>query len=511
MPGATVIDQLIVKLGLDPREFTKGQKQAAQSVVATEQQVKRSSQGMSGQLLGVSKRLLGIASAAVAIRKSVTYVSDLSKEVRQLGIDSRNFGIAANELRNFQNIAEMEGGKTEEATRTIGNLMKAVYDLAYNGTISDSLVMLGRLGVQFQTTTGEAREFRDIVLDTEKAIQARLASGSLSRVNANQMLLQAGFDPGLAQAILNGTVGSQLAQQGARRQATGDIVDAATKWEKSATNRDQAVSSATLRTLPNAAEVGSAINDKIAAGAEALSDATLEGGIDAVTEALTKGAEKIAAAADEFVGSVSDLAGDAWRAMFPKGREHYERTIQEAAKKNGLDPEFLAGVLQTESNFDPSAKNASGAVGIAQLMPKYFPKAGRNPHNDINDAARELKRLQDAFMKDGNDLAASQYLALQGYNAGRQRVLDSMGPDGKPLAKETQDYPGKVLDYANRAVPTPNAQGGAGSGSTSNSTEVNIGRVDVVTQATDADGIARDFAGATRRKLNAAQADRGMN
>lgn len=508
MGSATVVDQLIVKLGLDPKEFDKGRKQAAAGIIETEKSIKRSSEGMGGALLGVTKKLLGIASAAVAIKKGLTYVSELSTTVRQLGIDSRNFGVAASEIRNFGNIAEMEGGRAEDAAKSIGNLTKAVFDLAYKGEISESLVMLGRLGVQFQTTTGEARAFRDIVLDTEAAIQ-RAMKGGMSRANANQFLLQAGFDPGLTQAMLSGTVRNQLAQQEARRQVTKDLVDVATEWEKSAADRGQAVAAATLRVLPAQAAAGIASNRAIAAGAEGLSDATLEGGIDAVVEAFTVGAEKIKEGANEVVDSLEDLGGRMWRAMFPKGRQHYERTIQESARKYGIDPEMLAGVLATESNFDPSAVSSAGAVGIAQLMPKYFPKAGRNPHDDIEQAAKYLRELRDSFQRDGMSEDDAYWHALQSYNAGQSRVRKAMA-GGKPLADETLAYPGKVLDYAQRAVPTPNAQSANG-GANVVSNEMSIGSVTINTQATDADGIARDFAGATRRKFNAAQADRGMN
>lgn len=509
MAGATVIDQLIVKLGLDPKEFNKGQKEAAAAIVKTEESVKRSSEGMGRSIAGFTGKLLGVATAAVAVKKVATYVSDLSTNVRDLGNNAKAFGIAASELRNFQNISEMMGGKPEEATRAIGNLTKAVYDLAYNGQISDSLIMLGRLGVQFQDTAGNARSFRDIVLDTETQIQKLLRSGT-SYENANQMLAQAGFDPGTARAILEGTVGAQLAQQEGRRQVSGDVVKAATDWEKSAANRDQAVAAATLRALPGAALGGIKANDLIAGAAEGASDLTLQGGVEAIGDALSKGAEAVKEGANKLVDSLADLGDRMRAAIYPEGRQHYEQTIQDAARKHGIDPEMLAGVLATESNFDPSAVSGAGAKGIAQLMPKYFPNAGKNPHEDIDTAAGYIRQLRDDFMRDGLSEDDAYYRAFQSYNAGQSRVRKSLA-GGKPLAQETLDYPGKVLAYANSAVPSPAAQGSvAGGGGNTSSTEVNIGKVDVYTQATDADGIAKDFAGATRRKVLAAQADTGM-
>lgn len=506
MGGPTVIDQLIVKLGLDPGDFSKGRKKAAAEVVTLEKDVKRSSEGMGTAVVGFTKKLLGIATAAIVVKKALGYVSDMSVTVRQLGIDSRNFGIAANELRNFQNVAELFGGKGDEVTKTVGNITKAVYDLAYNGQISDSLIMLGRLGVQFQTTTGQARSFRDIVLDTEKAVQGRMRSGNLSRENANQMLLQAGFDPGLTQAMLEGSVSTQIARQEARRQVNGSDVALMTDWEKSAASRDQEVA-ATVLGLPTTvgqAKGGIATNRGIEAAAHAGKD------MDTFKDSMSEAAEGIKAGANKLVDALEEAGSRALRAMYPKGRQNYENTIQSAAKRYGIDPEMLAGVLGTESDFDPAAVNPkSGATGIAQLMPKYFPGAGRNPHEDIDTAAAYLRTLRDSFQKSGESEDDAYYHAFQSYNAGQSRVRKAMAGKGPPLKQETLDYPGKVLSYAAGAVPTPGAQNTSNSSSNSK-TEVNIGKVDVVTRATDTEGIARDFAGAAKRKLMAAQADVGM-
>ncbi len=81
-----------------------------------------------------------------------------------------------------------------------------------------------------------------------------------------------------------------------------------------------------------------------------------------------------------------------------------------------------------------------------------------------------------------------------------------MKPGGKPLAQETIDYPGKVLDYATRSEPTPGAQNTGGG----NQTDVQIDSITIQTRATDAQGIAEDMDGAVKRKLLASHAEQGM-
>jgi len=503
--AGTVIDQLIVKLGLDPRDFTRGEKAAAAETVKLEKQVEKSGQNMGASFVGLTRKVLGVATAALAIKKGLEIISDLSSGLRQLGIDSQALGISASELRNFGNVAEMMGGKAEDVTKTVGGLTKAVYDLAYNGQISDSLIMLGRLGVKFQDTTGAARDFKSIAMDTQTAIQTAMARGT-SKENALQMLAQAGFDPGLSRAMVEGTLGAQLARQGQRRQVTASNLESAKTLEQAKTSALQSARTAGERGFDVAAKAETAVMrgaeyaTDLAAGTQELniSMGHLRDTVPGLNTAIEATADLFESIAKRLDRSNPD--------NFPRGRQAYEATIQNAAKKFGLDPEVLAGMLGTESGFNPSARNAkSGATGIAQLMPKYFPNAGKNPYNDIYTAAEELKRLKDRHLADGNDDAAATYLALQSYNAGDARLRGSMKPGGKPLNKETIEYPEKVLGYARDAAPTPSAQN-----NTQNRTDITFEQVTIQTNGKDGDRIATDFVDGTRRKLNAAQADGGM-
>lgn len=502
MASTTVIDTLIVKLGLDPKEFTDGQKKAAAEGVKFKNETKKNTDEMGRNWTGFIGKVAGIATAAVAVKKFLSYTSDLSTSIRQLGIDSDNYRIAANELRNFGNIAEMNGGKAEDATKSVSGLTKAVYDLAYNGSMSDSLIMLGRLGVQFQDTTGNMRDFKSIVLDTEKSIQGAMRNGT-SRANAYQMLMQAGFDPGIANAILKGDVEAQLARQGQRRQVSGSDVTLATKWEESAANRSQALDAAALKQLAVEAVPGTMANNAIAATADAAGNATMGG----VTQALAGAFTEATTAVKGFVDSLHDSIGDSMARSYPRGRAAYEDQFAKASKKYGLPDGMLAGIAQTESNFNPMAKNASGATGMMQLMPQYFPGAGQNPFADINTAAEYVRKLHDAHVAKGDaDDQGAWTLALESYNAGQSRVRRSRA-GGKPLAQETLDYPGKVLGYAAQATPSPNVEnirGGNKGG------DITFENVTVQTNGKNGEAIATDFVDATRRKMQAAQAETGM-
>lgn len=108
---------------------------------------------------------------------------------------------------------------------------------------------------------------------------------------------------------------------------------------------------------------------------------------------------------------------------------------QRVAVQYGIDPAIFLRQIQQESGFDPNAHNPSGATGIAQLMPQYYPSAGQDPYADLESAARtdaaNLKRF-------GGDYAKM----LAAYDAGAGAV-EQYG--GVPPYQETQTYVQNIL------------------------------------------------------------------
>jgi soluble lytic murein transglycosylase-like protein len=77
-------------------------------------------------------------------------------------------------------------------------------------------------------------------------------------------------------------------------------------------------------------------------------------------------------------------------------------TLAAAESKFAIPTDLLARIAFQESSFRPSVisgavKSKPGAVGIMQLLPKYFPGAGVSPAADINMAAGFLSHLFHRF------------------------------------------------------------------------------------------------------------------
>jgi soluble lytic murein transglycosylase-like protein len=125
--------------------------------------------------------------------------------------------------------------------------------------------------------------------------------------------------------------------------------------------------------------------------------------------------------------------------------------ITAAAKKHGIDPALLAGLVKQESGFNPNAGSPAGARGLTQLMPGTAAGLGvtnvLDPIQSLDGGAKYLRQQLDAF---GGDVTR----ALAAYNAGPGAVQRY---GGVPPYAETQNYVRIVQANAAqyRAAATP--------------------------------------------------------
>ena len=139
-------------------------------------------------------------------------------------------------------------------------------------------------------------------------------------------------------------------------------------------------------------------------------------------------------------GTAGSLAG------VPYGDE-----ITAAARRNGVDPALLAGLVRQESNFNAAAVSPAGARGLTQLMPATAAGLGvanpSDPVQALEGGACYLRRQLDAF---GGDVTK----ALAAYNAGPGAVQRY---GGVPPYAETQAYVQKVQAFAAAYRGTPSS------------------------------------------------------
>jgi hypothetical protein len=116
----------------------------------------------------------------------------------------------------------------------------------------------------------------------------------------------------------------------------------------------------------------------------------------------------------------------------------YARPLAQAAQRWNISAGLLAAQLMAESNFNPFARSASGAQGIAQFMPATAQAMGLR---DAFDAAASID-AQAHLMRDLLRRFGSVPLALAAYNAGPARVAAC---GCVPPIAETRGYVARIL------------------------------------------------------------------
>lgn len=130
------------------------------------------------------------------------------------------------------------------------------------------------------------------------------------------------------------------------------------------------------------------------------------------------------------------------RAQLAVGQDRFNYLmglLSSAEQQYGLPTDLLARQAYQESSFNSDATNPSGAQGLMQLMPQYYPGVDPfDPTQAIPAAAETLSRNHITF--------GSWGLALAAYNAGAGNVRKY---GGIPPFPETQNYVSKIIGDVN--------------------------------------------------------------
>ncbi|MDR2362812.1 MAG: lytic transglycosylase domain-containing protein [Spirochaetaceae bacterium] len=165
--------------------------------------------------------------------------------------------------------------------------------------------------------------------------------------------------------------------------------------------------------------------------------------------------------------SRDDYEPDLWDLELAYPRP-FSRLIEESARKEGLSPEILYGLIRTESAFIPDIGSRAGAIGLTQLMPATaMEMAGRiRREGGLEYPDREELDLRDPdinvplgarYLRYLIDRMGSLMPALLAYNGGMGRIPrwraaqkdlpEDLFPETIELS-ETRDYGRKVLSAA---------------------------------------------------------------
>ena len=201
---ATIIDSLIVELGLDPTGFTKGQKEAGESWLKMRDQankgardVDNSSKKMANSISTVRNQVLSLMAAFLAGKGIKEFIQDQVTAEAQTARLAKTLGQIPGELAAWRGIGPMVGGTADGITGSIQNLVSEFQNFALTGE-SSVIPYFRALGVTMSDENGRMKNMTTIFLELADAVQG------MDPAKATALLRGMGLDQGTINAILLG-------------------------------------------------------------------------------------------------------------------------------------------------------------------------------------------------------------------------------------------------------------------------------------------------------------------
>ena len=467
---ATVIDTLLVALGFETSDFKKGQKEVQEGLKKTSEESAKRAKEIEARakvtaeaFKKVRAEVLGMVGALVSVSGIKSFVDRISTADAAVGRLSENLGIGVNKLAAWQKMSASFGGSPEDMSAAFRNINRIVQGVA-TGTDYSALTPLGKL------MGGEdLSKFLDRATTVEermKLVQRAIARAP-NRQNALTYAQQAGFTEETFTVM---------------REIGDKIDEIIAKYER--------LNTVTGENVETSKRLKQQWNDMYQAG-EALGRVlmytlapALEWVMKKAGDVLTVvGEGRIGGALWDFLNMPKESTGDA------AADAEYDRRLGAAR----FAPS--GGRRSGKPTTAPAAAPAPAATP-AQRMSSGGPA-------DWRDAA-QIARDEEAARIIRGELASATDPKLR---AGLQRELDALARFGDTGRRFTPaNYSRSVMTGAAGA-----SRSAAKAGASTSTTEVNVGTVNVTTQATDANGIARDIVGALQANYSlATQSAQGL-
>lgn len=200
----TIIDSLIVTLGLDDKKFKQGSAQVQKDLKKTGDEAtktgkklneagKDGAKGFGEASNGLSKFLAAMAGAAI-VKNFVTGIVQTNAELFRF---SRNLQQNAQDISAWGNAIEITGGNAKAFQGTLSMLSKEQTNLQMTGQ-SNLIPFFSRFNVAMVDMNGNARKGTDMLLDLSDRMKG------MDRTTAYNTLQAMGIDEGTANAMLEG-------------------------------------------------------------------------------------------------------------------------------------------------------------------------------------------------------------------------------------------------------------------------------------------------------------------
>lgn len=232
--AATVIDALLITLGLDTSDFRKGQKDVSDDLKKQREDAKKTAKEMTEQgkkaasfFSSIKTELLALTGVTVTAGGLMSFVKNTTSSLMDLSIQSKALGMTARELDGFGKAAESAGSSFERITAALQGFQAAKQGSLFGDTSSPIFS-----GMRMLTAlTGDTF---DVYSKDAKSL-ARSYLESLRKVKDPNIRRQIGAMGGFDDATIQRNQEGRFLPDVDRLTKSSGITDASTKGAKELT------------------------------------------------------------------------------------------------------------------------------------------------------------------------------------------------------------------------------------------------------------------------------------
>ncbi|MEG1818066.1 hypothetical protein [Pseudomonas sp.] len=540
---ATVIDSLIVTLGLDNKDFQQGMKDTEKGLSDTRKNTDRVGKQIAasgkdaaeffGQMQRSAIKFFAVLTAGKGL---INFTRDVVSTGANLSRLSKNLNISADTMHRWGKASELNGGSMEGFLGTLQNLNNQVTEIFMKG---DSAITpyLRQLGVSVTDAAGKAKPLTAVLGDIADATEKAFPD----RQQRYAYLQQMGFDEGTINLIAKG--GKELratlaAQQGFSQKDADAAYRAEQTWIKAQQRLEKMTRELVIKVLPSLERLAESfvkmtevIIPPLSKAVEIFAelDEKTEGWSTSLILALATlrllGGSAVIGGIASLSATMAGLAAGAASLAAPLGFLLYSGGLNK-----GEDEELRK--LQGENYMGPTVANKKGSsVAERHNNPGNLVFAGQRgatvgetvaghtfaKFQSTEEGIAALYRQLQLFQQRGIDTISE---VMEVY---APRKTNNTGAYINALSKTTGIDPNQQLNFGDPATAAAMIRGisqheagksylndqqilsginmaqGGGGGSSS----VSIGQITVQTQATDARGIASGLKGEIVRQFDA--------
>ncbi|WP_116440770.1 lytic transglycosylase domain-containing protein [Klebsiella pneumoniae] len=229
--AATVIDALLVTLGLDTSDFRKGQKDVSDDLKKQREDAKKTAKEMAEQgkkaasfFSSIKTELLALTGVTVTAGGLMSLVKSTTSGLMDLSIQSKALGLSARELDGWSKSAEAAGSSAEKISASLQGFQGAIQGARvgdYSSSIFGGLAQLNALtGQNFDVWGQDASSLAKTSLD------------ALRKISDPNLRRQVGLSLGFDDATLQRNQEGKFLPDVDRLTKSSGITDASTKGAK---------------------------------------------------------------------------------------------------------------------------------------------------------------------------------------------------------------------------------------------------------------------------------------